>query len=92
MIYSEDYWKKEGEGKKIVPISTGLSWVRMEPLLANAQSEYLLPLLGEQLNAELDGIYEMRPTDRDHCTGTCPESRGQPRFMVELRRPEREDL
>ena len=71
MIYSEDYWKKEGEGKKIVPISTGLSWVRMEPLLANAQSEYLLPLLGEQLNAELDGIYEMRPTDRSKTETTA---------------------
>lgn len=64
MIYSEDYWKKEGEGKKIVPVSTGLSWVRMEPLLRNAQTEYIEPLLGEKLNAELDGIYDMPPTDR----------------------------
>ena len=65
MIYSEDYWKSEGEGKKMVPISTGLSWVRMEPLLRNAQADYLQPLLGEALNSELDAIYEMRPTDRN---------------------------
>ena len=64
MIYSEDYWKSEGEGKKMVPVSTGLSWVRMEPLLRNAQADYLEPLLGEALNAELDGIYEMRPAER----------------------------
>lgn len=64
MIYSEDYWKSEGEGKKIVPVSTGLSWVRMEPLLRNAQADYLKPLLGDALNAEIDGIYEMRPGER----------------------------
>ena len=64
MIYSEDYWKSEGEGKKIVPVSTGLSWVRMEPLLRNAQADYLQPLLGDALNAEIDGIYEMRPGER----------------------------
>ena len=64
MLYSEDYWKSEGEGKKIVPVSTGLSWVRMEPLLRNAQADYLQPLLGDALNAELDGIYEMRPAER----------------------------
>lgn len=65
MIFSEDYWKSEGEGKKMVPISTGLSWVRMEPLLRNAQADYLQPLLGEALNSELDAIYDMRPTDRN---------------------------
>ena len=64
MIYSEDYWKSEGEGKKMVPISTGLSWVRMEPLLRNAQADYILPLLGEEQTSELDAIYEMRPADR----------------------------
>ena len=48
----------------MVPISTGLSWVRMEPLLRNAQTDYILPLLGEEQTSELDAIYEMRPADR----------------------------
>lgn len=64
MIYSEDYWKREGEGKRFVPVSTGLSWVRMAPLLQNAQNEFLVPLIGKQLSDELDAIYTLDPSER----------------------------
>ena len=51
--------------KRVLPVSTGLSWVRMAPLLANAQRDYLVPLLGEPLNAEVSWIYEkMDPSER----------------------------
>ena len=50
MIFSEDFWKSEGEMKRVLPVSTGLSWVRMAPLLENAQRDYLVPLLGEKLS------------------------------------------
>ena len=64
MIYSEDYWKREGEGKRFVPVSTGLSWVRMAPLLQNAQNDFLVPLIGKQLSDELDAIYTLDPSER----------------------------
>lgn len=65
MIFSEDFWKSEGEMKRVLPVSTGLSWVRMAPLLENAQRDYLVPLLGEKLSDEISWIYEeQQPSER----------------------------
>ena len=65
MIFSEDYWKSEGEMKKVLPVSSGLSWVRMSPLLENAMTDYLVPVLGQALTDEISWIYEMMdPSER----------------------------
>lgn len=51
--------------KRMLPVSSGLSWVKMAPLLENAQRDYLVPLLGEKLNNEISWIYErMDPSER----------------------------
>jgi hypothetical protein len=57
MIFSEDYWKEEKEGQRVVAVSTGLSWARMAPLLQAAETDYLRPLLGAVMTHEIDGIY-----------------------------------
>lgn len=57
MIFSEDYWKEEKEGQRVVAVSTGLSWARMAPLLQAAETDYLRPLLGAVMTHEVDGIY-----------------------------------
>lgn len=65
MIFSEDYWKSEGEMKKVLPVSSGLSWVKMSPLLENAMTDYLVPVIGQPLTDEISWIYEkIDPSER----------------------------
>lgn len=65
MIYNEDYWKEEQMHRGSVAISTGLSWVRMAPLLAAAEEDFLRPLLGDVVMDEVIGIFEnLLPPDR----------------------------
>ena len=65
MIFSEDYWKSELEGQRVVAVSSGLSWGRMAPLLDAAETDYLKPLLGEGMLEEVDGIYwNLEPPQR----------------------------
>lgn len=64
MIFSEDSWKRDGEMKMVIPVSTGLSWPKMAPSLAAAETSFLLPLLGKALTDEIDGIYWMDAEDR----------------------------
>jgi hypothetical protein len=65
MIFSEDYWKEEKEGQRVVAVSTGLSWPRMAPLLQSAETDYLRPLLGVAMTHEVNGIYwDLEPPKR----------------------------
>ena len=63
MLFTEDNFR-DGEMKMLIPVSTGLSWQKLAPSLAAAQHDYLLPLLGKRLNAEMNGIYLRERTTR----------------------------
>ena len=63
MLFTEDNFR-DGELKMLIPVSTGLSWPRLAPSLAAAEHDYLHPLLGDRLHAEIVGIYHMERTSR----------------------------
>lgn len=63
MLFTEDNFR-DGEMRRLIPVSTGLSWQKLAPSLAAAQHDYLLPLLGKRLNSEITGIYHRERTTR----------------------------
>lgn len=63
MLFTEDNFR-DGEMRRLIPVSTGLSWQKLAPSLAAAQHDYLLPLLGKRLNTEINGIYHRERTSR----------------------------
>lgn len=63
MLFTEDHFR-DGEFKMLIPVSTGLTWPRVAPSLAAAEHDYLQPLLGDRLFAELTGIYLRERTTR----------------------------
>lgn len=63
MLFTEDNFR-DGEMRRLIPVSTGLSWQKLAPSLAAAQHDYLLPLLGKRLNTEITGIYHRERTTR----------------------------
>lgn len=57
MIFTEQNFKN-GELKAVMPISTGLSWSKMQFPLQNAQDEFIQPLLGDELIEAIEAINE----------------------------------
>lgn len=64
MIFNEDKWRQANEMNSVLPVSTGLSWVRMAPSLAHAQEDYLEALLGSTMVTVIESIYAADPSER----------------------------
>lgn len=69
MIFSETKWKIDNEIQQIIPTSAALSWNKMQASLRNAQDEYLLVLLGDNMMEKIQEIYEKDPEQRSEKDG-----------------------
>lgn len=61
MIFSAEKWNKASEIKQYIKVSAGLDFRTMEAPLSNAYNQFLLPLIGDKMSAELIEIYKFGP-------------------------------
>ena len=66
MFFSKNLWKTTDNVNKIIPVSAALSFEKLESALISADEIYLKPLLGSELVAQAEAIYEKdEPTDTE---------------------------
>jgi hypothetical protein len=64
MIFSKEHFSNDRELQQLLPTSAALSWEKMEAPLRNAQDDFLLPLMGDTMMADIEAIYEKADADR----------------------------
>ena len=57
MIFSHDNWDNGREIGQYVPTSASLSFEKMQSSLSNVQEMFLVPLLGDDMMADIEDIY-----------------------------------
>lgn len=57
MIFSKAKWNSAGELKTFVPVSSAISFEKMEAPLTNALSMFIAPVIGDALVSKLNVIY-----------------------------------
>lgn len=57
MLFSRNFWEENEEMNRIIPVSSALSFERVESSLRDAEEMFLVPVLGEKLMAKVAEIY-----------------------------------
>ena len=58
MIFSIQNWNDAAEMNKFIPVTSSLSFESVEASLNNAWQLFIIPLLGDELSADIDSYYD----------------------------------
>lgn len=57
MLFSQNFWEESEEMNRIIPVSSALSFERVESSLRDAEDMFLVPVLGQELMDKVNETY-----------------------------------